>query len=153
MNIYRRVIMPPLRELSASSVFMLPKQAQRSCITINIRILRSQCGVRGILAHDLVNLGIGHGFVRRMSSTEVEVLVVLPNVHRIDLNRIAEYFGIKWNVVDEDFRVDQNNTAHIDFLSTGLKVYKSTIADPQNRSLDEDLELVSVDGFSVISES
>ncbi len=145
--------MPPMRELPAHSVFVFPRQAHRSCIAINTRILKSQSGVRGILAHDLVNLGIGHGFVRRMSTIEVEVLVVLPNDLRIDLNRIAEYFGLKWNVVDEDYRVDQNNTAHINYLNTGLKIYKSTIPDPEGRSLDADLDLVSVDGFSVISDN
>lgn len=88
-----------------------------------------------------------------MSTIEVEVLVVLPNDLRIDLNRIAEYFGLKWNVVDEDYRVDQNNTAHINYLNTGLKIYKSTIPDPEGRSLDADLDLVSVDGFSVISDN
>jgi translation elongation factor EF-1beta len=100
-----------------------------------------------------VSLGIGHGFVRRISTTEVEVLVVLPDDPRIDLNRIAVYFGLKWNVVAEDYRVDQNNTQHINFLNTDLKVYKSTIPDPEGRSLDEDLDLVSTDGFSVISDS
>ena len=143
--------MPPMRELPGNSVFVFPRKDHRSCIAINTRILKSQSGVRGILAHDLVYLGIGHGFVRRISTTEVEVLVVLPNDPRIDLNRIAEYFGLKWNVVDEDYRVDQNNTAHINFLNTGLKVYKSTIGDPEGRSLDEDLDLISADGFSVIS--
>ncbi len=142
-----------MRQISSSSAFMLPKRAEQSCITINVRILQTQHGVRGELAHDLVALGIGHGFVRRMSATEVEVLVVLPNFHNvIDLDTIAEYFGIKWNVVDEDFRVDQNNKTHIDFLRIDLNVYKSTIANPEKRSLDEDLDLISVDGFSLVSD-
>ena len=151
-NIYRRVVMPPMRELPGHSVFVLPHVENRSCITINARILRSQSGVRATLAHDLVNLGIGHGFVRRISTTAVEVLVVLPNTIRIDLDRITEYFGVKWNVLAEDYRVDHNNFEHVNFLSTDLQVYKSTIPDPEGRSLDADLDLVSVDGFSVISD-
>ena len=141
-----------MRELPGHSTFVFQSEAYRSCIVINTRILKSQSGVRAILAHDLVSLGIGHGFVRRISTTEVEVLVVLPDDPRIDLNRIAVYFGLKWNVVAEDYRVDQNNTQHINFLNTDLKVYRSTVPDPEGRSLDEDLDLVSTDGFSVISE-
>lgn len=145
--------MPPMRELPGHSPFVFQSEAYRSCIVINTRILKSQSGVRAILAHDLVSLGIVHGFVRRISTTEVEVLVVLPNDPRIDLNRIAVYFGLKWNVVAEDYRVDQNNTQHINFLNTDLQVYKSTIPNSEGRSLDEDLDLVSTDGFSVISDT
>ena len=152
-NVYRRVVMPPMLDLPGHCEFVLPRQENRSCITINARILRSQSGVRATLAHDLINLGIGHGFVRRISTTAVEVLVVLPNTNRIDLDRITEYFGIKWNVLEEDYRVDHNNFEHINFLSIDLKVYRSTTTpNPEGRSLDADLDLLSVDGFSVISD-
>ncbi len=145
--------MPPMRELPSESFFVFDTKGNISCISINVRILRSQNKVRRELAHDLIYLGIGHGFVRRNSSTEVEVLVVLPNNPRIDLNKIAEYFGLKWCVLREDYLVEYNNTSNVHFLRTDLKVYKSTIEDPQCKSPDDDFEICSFDGYSVTSDN
>jgi hypothetical protein len=150
---YSRVIMPPLRELPNYSVFMFDTKDSVSCISINVRILKSQNRVRRELTHDLVKMGIANGFIRRNSSTEVEVLVVVPNNPRINLNMIADYFSVKWMVVKADYRVEYNNTSNIHFLRSTLKVYKSTIEDPQCKSPDVDFDICSFDGFSVTSDN
>lgn len=152
VNIYRRVNMPPMRQLPSESVFVFP-HGRQTCITIKTRVLRTQCGVRKELAHDLVAMGVGHGFIRRTSTTEVEVLVVLPNVPNIDLSRIAEYFSIKWAVTEEYYVVEHNNLTDVSYLRRGILVYKSAIEDPESRSLDEDLDMISVDGYTVVSDT
>ncbi len=154
---YSRVIMPPILELpmESDSVFVFDTKGYTSCISNNVRILRSQNRIRRELAHDMINLGIGHGFIRRNSSTVVEVLVVVPDDPRIDLNRIAEYFCLKWApLLKEDYRVEKNNRSNVHFLSSGLKVYKSTIEDLQSKSPDIDFDdTCSFDGYSVTSDN
>jgi hypothetical protein len=137
-------------ELPSSSVFVLP-QGRQSCVTIRTRVLHSQSGVRKTLAHDLVSMGIGHGFIRRVSTSEVEVLVVLANVS-VNISSIAFYFGTKWAVVNEDFTVERNNYTEVHYLHRGIIVYKSTIPDPENRSLDVDIDMISCDGYTVVSD-
>ena len=149
-NNFQRVIMPPTRELPSSSVFTLPR-GEPSCTVIRTRVLHSQHGIRRTIAHDLVVMGIGHGYIRRVSTTAVEVLVVVAGVF-IDISNIARYFGTKWAVMGEDFVVEQNNRTEVRYLHRGIIVYKSTIPDPESRSLDVDIDMVSCDGFSVISD-
>lgn len=74
-------------------------------------------------------------------------MIVLPNSQAIDLESIAEYFGIKWSVVAEDYSVETDNFTYVSYLEKGFRVFKSAIPDPEGRSLDEDLDLASVDGF------
>ncbi len=150
MNSYRRVIMPPMH--TSQHVFEFPTRAARSCIVIKTRVIHSQNGVRSELAHDLILIGVGHGTIRRVSAEQVDVMVVLPSVPNINLNDIAQYFGVKWAVVREDYSVQPTNYTEIGYLSRGLQVFKSTIPDPEGRSLDENIDLISVDGYSVVSD-
>lgn len=146
--------MPPMRQVTNHpNVFAFPQRAVRSCITIKTRVIHSQSAVRRTLAHDLIAMGVGHGYVRRTSTTEVDVMVVLPSLADIDLYDIAMYFAVKWNVVDEDYSVEQNNYTSTDYLTRGIRIYKSTIPDVEGRSLDGDIDLISVDGYSVISDT
>jgi hypothetical protein len=97
-------------------------------------------------------MGVGHGSIRRISSEQVDVMVVLPSHPEIDLYEIARYFALKWGVVEEDYSVEHGNFSEVDYLKHGMYVYKSAIPDPHGRSLDGDLDLISVDGFSVVSD-
>jgi hypothetical protein len=152
VDIYRRVTMPPLQQIPSGNVFQFPRRERRSCIVIKTRVIHSQRGIRKELAHDLISMAIGHGFVRRVSSSQVDVMIVLPNIPELNLNTIAKYFAIKWNVVEEDYFVESNNFTEVGYLTMGLRVFKSSIPDPDGKSLDEDLDLMSVDGYSVVSD-
>lgn len=91
------------------------------------------------------------GSIRRISSSQVDVMVVLPS-NAIDLRPIAHYFAHRWNVVREDYSVQNNDFVNVPYLNKGLVVYKSSVPDPDGSSLDEDLDMISVDGYSVISD-
>lgn len=151
-NVYRRMVMPPMQSEPRQDVFEFPTRDSRSCIVIKTRVIHSQNGVRKTLAHDLIAMGVGHGSIRRISSEQVDVMVVLPSDPEIDLYGIAHYFAIKWSVVREDYLVERNNFSEVHYLNHGIFVYKSAISDPEDRSLDEDIDLISVDGFSVVSD-
>jgi hypothetical protein len=97
-------------------------------------------------------MGIGHGSIRRVSAEQVDVMIVLPSDPRINLNVIAEYFGVRWNLVQEDYSVERNNFSEVSYLNRGIYIFKTSIPDPDGRSLDDDLDLISVDGYSVVSD-
>jgi hypothetical protein len=135
------------------SVFTFPSKNNRSCIVIHTRVIQAQGGVRRVLVHDLMRLlGVAHGSIRRVNPRQVDVMLVLPNIPSIDLNRIAEYFGTKWAVIEEDFIVDFENFAETEYLTMGILVFKSAIPDPEGRSLDDFFDALSVDGgYTVVS--
>ena len=146
---YARINLPPIRP--TQPVFVFPSRQLVSCISINVSVLHSLNGVRKTICHDLISQGFGHGFIRRLSNTEVEVKIVIPASADIDLNDLSRYFFTKWIVDAESFIVRQN-TDDVSYLRRGFIVYKSGIPDVEGHSLDEDLDDVSVDGYSVISD-
>lgn len=124
----------------------------KSCITIRARIFHSPSGVRKELAHDLVAMGIGHGFIQRIAAAEVQVFLALPNLQNIDLGIFAFYFGVKWAVTAEDYEVQRNNVTDVDYLNRGFVVHTSAVAGPDDCSQEEDLDSLSVGGYSVVSD-
>lgn len=79
-------------------------------------------------------------------------MIVLPSDKALVLEDIAFYFHIKWSVVKEDYIVEYNNFTHVPYLNKGIMVFKSSVPDPEGRSLDVDLDIMSVDGYSVVSD-
>jgi hypothetical protein len=63
---------------------------------------------------------------------------------------IANYFKERWGVTKEFFIVDETNYTEIDYCKRGFFVYRSV--DRNGNSLDEEFDMISVDGFEVKSE-
>jgi hypothetical protein len=100
----------------------------------------------------MIAQGFGHGFIRRLSVTELEVKLVIPFGAGIALDSLARYFFAKWFVDKDSFIIVEDNIDDLAYLHRGIVVYKSGIPDPEGRSLDEELDDISFDGFSVISD-
>jgi hypothetical protein len=96
-------------------------------------------------------MGVGHGFIRRVSTSEVDVLIVLPPTHNVDLHELAEYFSKRWYVDRDDYFIDHENYLEMSHLDRGFLVYKTAIPDADGRYQNEDLHMKSADGFPVIS--
>ena len=123
----------------------------KSCTCISIRVEHYYASVRRSIVHDLLNFGVNHGYVRRVSDSEVDVFIVERNpVDATGLLLIANYFKERWGVTKEFFVVDENNYTEIDYCKRGFFVYRSV--DRNDNSLDEELDMISVDGFEVKSE-
>jgi hypothetical protein len=54
--------------------------------------------------------------------------------------------------VQEDYSIERNNFSEVSYLNREIYVFKSSIPDPDGRSLDDGLDLISVNGYSVISD-
>lgn len=122
-----------------------------SCLCISIRVVHEYASVRSTIVRDLMNIGVNHGYVRRISPQELDVFIVATNPVLPDqVRRVAKYFVVKWAVKKEHFIVDKSNYTNLDFCRKGFFIYRS--AFPDENSADENLDMMSVDGYQVLSE-
>lgn len=82
-----------MQQAPRGTIFQFPSRSTRSCVVIKTRVMELER-----LWHMMIAMGIGHGSIHRVSAERVDVMIVLPSDPRINLNVIAEYFGVRWNV-------------------------------------------------------
>lgn len=122
-----------------------------SCTCIHTRVVHGYASVRTTIVRDLMHLGASHGYVRRVSPSELDVLIVARNpVDPSAIVLVASYFNKKWGVEEEYFIVNNQNYAELNRCKEGFFIYRS--AFPDDNSADDDIDLVSVDGYAVKSE-
>lgn len=122
-----------------------------SCTCIFTRVVHGFASVRTTIVHDLLNLGVSHGYVRRISATELDVLIVARNP--VDdpsaIVLVASYFNNMWGVEESQFIVDPQNYDELHRCKEGFFIFRA--AFPEDNSTD-DVDFASIDGYTVKSE-
>lgn len=135
-------------EEGVQSVF---QKGPASCTCIYVRVFHGYASVRSTIVRDLLHTGVSHGYVRRTSATDIDVLIVARNpVEPSAVVLVASYFANKWGVEEKHFIVDQLNYSELGRCKEGFFIYRS--AFPDENSADDDIDLVSVDNYAVVSE-
>jgi hypothetical protein len=95
--------------------------------------------------------GVSHGYVRRINASEIDVLIVARNpVDDEAILMLAVYFREKWGVEGSHFIVDRENCMELDRCKEGFFIYRSAV--PDDNSADDDIDLISTDGYTVKSD-